>query len=77
MGIRYPHRALRPDPGIDRRAALAAAAAVEAAAAETPDVPALALLEQVVADPDIRELFAAACSRRGRIRSTVSTPASS
>ena len=59
MGIRYPHRALRPDPGIDRRAALAAAAAVEAAAAETPDVPALALLEQVVADPDIRELFAA------------------
>ncbi len=59
MGIRYPHRVLRPDPGIDRAEALAAAAAVEAAATATPDVPALALLEQVVADPDIRELFAA------------------
>ncbi len=59
MGIRYPHRALRPDPGTDRAAALAAAAVVEAAAAATPDVPALTLLEQVVADPHIRELFAA------------------
>ncbi len=59
MGIRYPHRALRPDPGIDRTEALAAAAAVEVAAADRPDKPALAMLEEVVTDPAIRELFAA------------------
>lgn len=58
MGIRYPDRALRPDPGIDRAAALVAARAVEAAAAARPDEPAPALLERVVADPAIRELLA-------------------
>ena len=58
MGIRYPDRALRPDPGIDRAAALAAARAVEAAAAASPDEAAPALLERVVADPAIRELLA-------------------
>ncbi|MGA0123250.1 MAG: flavin monoamine oxidase family protein [Gaiellales bacterium] len=58
MGIRYPDRALRPDPGIDRAAALAAAHAVERAAAADPAAPALALLEREVADPAIRELLA-------------------
>ena len=58
MGIRYPDRALRPDPGIYRTAALAAAHAVERAAALEPDAPALDLLAREVADPDIRELLA-------------------
>ena len=58
MGIRYPDRELRPDPGISRAEALAAAAVVEAAAAAHPDEPALTLLERHVADPAIRELLA-------------------
>jgi len=58
MGIRYPDRALRPDPGIDRAAALAAAQRVEAAAAAEPSAPALELLAREVPDPDIRELLA-------------------
>jgi monoamine oxidase len=59
MGIRYPERTLRPDPGIDRAAALAAAAAVESVALQRPGVSALDLLDDVVGDPAIRELFAA------------------
>jgi monoamine oxidase len=58
MGIRYPDRALRPDPGLDRGAVLTAAAAVERAAAAAPTVPALDLLAATVADPSIAELFA-------------------
>lgn len=58
MGIRYPDRALRPDPGIDRAAALAAAHAVERAAALEPGAPALGLLTREVPDPAIRELLA-------------------
>ncbi len=58
MGIRYPDRRLRPDPGIDRAAALAAARAVEHAAASAPESPALDLLAREVADPAIRELLA-------------------
>lgn len=58
MGIRYPDRALRPDPGIDRAAALAAAQRVEAAAAAEPAAPALDLLAREVPDPAIRELLA-------------------
>ena len=58
MGIRYPDRELRPDPGIDRAAALAAAEQVEAAAAAAgPDAMALDVLA-LVEDDDIRELFA-------------------
>lgn len=58
MGIRYPDRELRPDPGIDRAEALAAAHAVEAAAAAAgPDAMALDILA-LVEDDDIRELFA-------------------
>jgi hypothetical protein len=59
MGIRYPERALRPDPGIDRAKALVAAAAVEAAALKHPGMSALQLLDDVVHDPAVRELFAA------------------
>lgn len=58
MGIRYPDRTLRPDPGIDRAAALEAAHAVERAARAAPSAPALELLAQTVPDPAIRELLA-------------------
>ena len=58
MGIRYPDRELRPDPEIDRAAALAAAHEVEqAAAAAGPDAMALDILA-TVEDDDIRELLA-------------------
>jgi monoamine oxidase len=58
MGIRYPDRELRPDPGIDRAEALAAAHAVEAAAAAAgPDAMALDILA-TVEDEAIRELLA-------------------
>ena len=59
MGIRYPDRELEPDPGLEREAVLAAAAAVAAAARAEPDAPAALVLERVVDDPAIRELFAA------------------
>ncbi|MGI9187307.1 MAG: flavin monoamine oxidase family protein, partial [Gaiellales bacterium] len=58
MGIRYPDRELRPDPGIDRAEALAVAHEVElAAAAAGPDAMALDILA-TVEDDDIRELLA-------------------
>ena len=58
MGIRYPDRELRPDPGIDRAAALAVAHEVEqAAAAAGPDAMALDILA-LVEDDAIRELLA-------------------
>ena len=58
MGIRYPDRELRPDPGIDRAEALAVAHDVEAAAAAAgPDAMALDILA-TVEDDDIRELLA-------------------
>jgi monoamine oxidase len=58
MGIRYPDRELRPNPGIDRAEALAAAHEVEqAAAAAGPDAMALDILA-TVEDDDIRELLA-------------------
>jgi monoamine oxidase len=68
MGIRYPDRALRPDPGIDRATAFATAHAVEAAATTSPDEAATALLQRVVADPALRELFAS------RVQSATSYP---
>ena len=58
MGIRYPDRRLHPDPGIDRAAALLAAAAVEAASTAEPQRSAIDVLDEEVADPAIRELFA-------------------
>lgn len=58
MGIRYPDRELEPDPGLERRAVLDAAEAVAAAAGADPDAPAAVVLERVVDDPAIRELFA-------------------
>jgi monoamine oxidase len=58
MGIRYPDRDLRPDPGIDRVEALAAAAAVERAALAAPTEGALRILAREVRDPAIRELLA-------------------
>ncbi len=58
MGIRYPDRTLRPDPGLDRAAVHAAAAQVERAATREPHRPAADLLAEVVADGAIRELFA-------------------
>lgn len=58
MGIRYPDRRLHPDPGIDRGAALLAAAAVEGAATAEPERAAIDVLNEEVADPAIRELFA-------------------
>lgn len=58
MGIRYPDRELRPDPGIDRAEALAVAREVEqAATAAGPDAMALDILA-LVEDDDIRELLA-------------------
>ena len=58
MGIRYPDRELRPDPGIDRAQALAVAHEVEqAAAAAGPDAMALDILA-LVEDDAIRELLA-------------------
>lgn len=58
MGIRYPDRELRPDPGIDRAQALAVAHEVEqAAAAAGPDAMALDVLAGVE-DAAIRELLA-------------------
>lgn len=58
MGIRYPDRELRPDPGIDRAQLEAAAAAVVAASAARPRDGAMEVLTATVADPAIRELFA-------------------
>ena len=59
MGIRYPDRALRPDPGIDRAEALRVAALVEAAAAAAgADAMAIDILAEVVEDARIRELLA-------------------
>ena len=58
MGIRYPDRRLHPDPGIDREAALAAAAVVEREAALHPGRAAVDVLAETVSDPAIRELFA-------------------
>ena len=58
MGIRYPERRLHPDPGLDRGAVVAAAAAVERAATAQPERPAADVLAEVVADTAIRELFA-------------------
>ena len=68
MGIRYPDRRLHPDPGIDRDAALVAAAAVEAVATATPQRAAVDVLDEEVADPAIRELFAS------RIQSATAHP---
>jgi monoamine oxidase len=58
MGIRYPDRRLHPDPGIDRVAALAAAAVVEREATLHPGRAAVDVLTETVSDPAIRELFA-------------------
>ena len=58
MGIRYPERRLHPDPGLDRKAVVVAAAAVERAATAQPERPAADVLAEVVADAAIRELFA-------------------
>ncbi|MET0769641.1 MAG: FAD-dependent oxidoreductase [Solirubrobacteraceae bacterium] len=58
MGIRYPDRELAPDPGIDPAALAAGLEAALAAAAAAPDAPAPDALA-AVADPDVRELFAA------------------
>jgi monoamine oxidase len=58
MGIRYPDRELAPDPGIGADALQAGLEAALAAAAAAPDEPAPAALARV-ADPDVRELFAA------------------
>ncbi len=68
MGIRYPDRRLNPDPGIDRDAALVAAAAVEAVASAEPQRAAIDVLDEQVADPAIRELFAS------RIQSATAHP---
>jgi monoamine oxidase len=68
MGIRYPDRRLHPDPGIDRDAALLAAAAVEAVAGAEPKRAAIDVLDEEVADPAIRELFAS------RIQSATAHP---
>jgi len=68
MGIRYPDRRLHPDPGIDRDAALRAAAAVEAIASAEPQRAAIDVLAEEVADPAIRELFAS------RIQSATAHP---
>jgi monoamine oxidase len=68
MGIRYPDRRLHPDPGIDRAAALVAAAAVEAVATAMPQRAAVDVLDEEVADPAIRELFAS------RIQSATAHP---
>ena len=68
MGIRYPDRRLHPDPGIDRDAALVAAAAVEAVASAEPQRAAIDVLAEKVADPAIRELFAS------RIQSATAHP---
>ncbi|MFN0178384.1 MAG: FAD-dependent oxidoreductase, partial [Gemmatimonadales bacterium] len=68
MGIRYPDRRLHPDPGIDRDAALLAAAAVEAVAGAEPQRAAIDVLDEEVADPAIRELFAS------RIQSATAHP---
>ena len=59
MGIRYPERELRPDPGLDRAAVLAAATAAVDAGAARPDAPARTVLDAAVADPAIRDVFAA------------------
>ena len=58
MGIRYPDRELAPDPGIGADALDAGLRAALAAAAAAPGEPAPAALARV-ADPDVRELFAA------------------
>ena len=58
MGIRYPDRELAPDPGIDPAALAAGVEAALAAAAAAPEAPAPEALA-AVADPDVRELFAA------------------
>ena len=58
MGIRYPDRELAPDPGIDPAALAAGLEAALAAAAAAPDAFAPEALA-AVADPDVRELFAA------------------
>ena len=57
MGIRYPDRRLVPDPGIDREALVAAAAAGEEHARSAPDAPAAAILAAAVADDSIRTLL--------------------
>jgi monoamine oxidase len=57
MGIRYPDRRLVPDPGLDREAVVAAAAAVEEHALRAPDAPAAAILAEAVADEAIRTLL--------------------
>jgi monoamine oxidase len=59
MGIRYPDRELHPDPGLHRDALRAAGTAVVRAAARAPSASAAAVLGSTVADPAIRELFAA------------------
>lgn len=59
MGIHYPERHLRPDPGLRREDVVDAAHAVELAACEQPAIPALSLLEATVTDPAIRDLLAA------------------
>lgn len=58
MGIRYPDRELAPDPGIGADALQAGLESALAAAAAAPGEPAPAALAHV-ADPDVRELFAA------------------
>lgn len=59
MGIRYPERRIEPDPGLKPEEVLGAARAVELAAREEPDRPALAVLDAVVDHPAIAELLAA------------------
>jgi monoamine oxidase len=59
MGIRYPDRELSPDPGIDPGTLVGGLAAAPAAASDRPDAPAAPALLAAVADPDVRELFAA------------------
>jgi monoamine oxidase len=58
MGIRYPDRELRPDPGLDPTAVAAGLEAALAAAQTAPDVPAPVALAAAVGDPDVCELFA-------------------
>jgi monoamine oxidase len=59
MGIHYPERRLVPDPGLARADVLAAAEATERAAKAAPHRPAVAVLQEAVADDDLRELLAA------------------
>ena len=68
MGITYPDRELEPDPGLDRDAVEAAAAALASAGAAAPRDPAPEVLAAAVRDPAVRELFAS------RVQSAVAYP---